>query len=54
MENLRTTLLSAVALVIVLALLGTSVVVAPHLLVLVMSLAAMTYIGGMVFLTLGK
>ncbi|HYH39134.1 MAG TPA: hypothetical protein VD860_12990 [Azospirillum sp.] len=54
MENLRTTLLSVVALLIVLGLIGASVVFAPHLLVLVMSLAAMTYIGGMVFLTLGK
>lgn len=54
MEDLRTTLLAAVALVAVLALLGTSVVVAPHVLVLVMALAAMSYIGGMVFMTLGK
>lgn len=54
MENLRITLLAAVALVIVLGLLGASAVFAPHLLVLVMSLAAMTYIGGMVLLTLGK
>ena len=54
MEDLRTTLLSALALVVVLALLGASAVLAPHLLVLVMALAAMTYIGGMVFMTLGK
>lgn len=54
MEDLRTTLLALVALVVVLGLLGTSVVFAPHILVLVMALAAMSYIAGMVVMTLGK
>jgi len=54
MENLRITLLSLVALVVVLGLLGGTLVFAPHLVVLAATVASLTYIGGMVFMTLGK
>ena len=52
MENLSVTLFALVVLVIVLALLGGAVVFAPHLLVLVFSGLAMSYIAGMVIMTI--
>ena len=54
MDNLRISLLSLVALVIALGAIGVSLVFAPHLTVLVATIASLTYIGGMVFMTIGR
>lgn len=54
MDNLRISLLSVVGLVIALGLIGASAVFAPHLLVLAATVASLAYIGGMVFMTLGR
>ncbi|WP_448191394.1 hypothetical protein [Azospirillum sp. sgz301742] len=51
MENLSTSLLAVVALVIALGLIGAAVVFAPHILVLVATVAALSYIAGMVIMT---
>jgi hypothetical protein len=54
MDNLRISLLAVVGLVIALGLIGGAVVFAPHLLVLAATVAALAYIAGMVFMTLGR
>ncbi len=54
MENLRTSLLSLVALVVALGLIGGSLVFAPHLTVLAATVASLSYIAGMVFMTVGR
>lgn len=54
MENPRVTLLSLVALVLALGFIGGTVAVAPHVTVLVATIAALTYIGGIVYFTVGR
>ena len=54
MDNLRTSLLSVVALVVALGLIGGTLVVAPHFVVLAATVASLAYIGGMVLMTLGR
>ena len=54
MDNLRTSLLSLVALVVALGLIGGSLVFAPHLTVLAATVASLSYIAGMVFMTVGR
>ncbi len=53
MDNSQIGFLSVIALVIVLALIGGALVFAPHLLVLVMTIASLTYIAGTVLFTIG-
>lgn len=52
MENLQTTLFAVVALVIALGLIIGTLVVAPHYVVLAATIASLTYISGMVLMTI--
>jgi len=54
MDNLKISLISLVALVVALGLIGGTLVFAPHFTVLAATIASLSYIAGMVVMTLGR